>query len=112
MDEEIQTLKENEAFSRTTLPKDKKAVGVKWVYTVKKNADVSEQYKTCYAAKGCSQKKGEDYEKKFFPTANVASIRVLVQKAVQENLILHQMDVKTAYLHAPNEKLSLYGLKQ
>lgn len=24
-----------------------------------------------------------------------------MQKAAQENLILHQMDVKTAYLHAP-----------
>ena len=24
-----------------------------------------------------------------------------MQKAAQENLILHQMDVETAYLHAP-----------
>lgn len=75
---------------------------------------------------------GVDYEETFSPTASLTSIRVLMQKAVQEDLILHQMDVKTAYLNAPdceiymeqevksptNEKLvcklerSLYGLKQ
>ena len=65
------------------------------------------------------------------------SVRVLMQKAAQENMTLHQMDVKTAYLHAPIDfeiymkqpegyevtsengdilvcklKKSLYGLKQ
>lgn len=78
-----------------------------------------------------------DYEETFSPTANLTSIRAILQKAVQENLILHQMYVKTAFLNAPidtevnmeqpegnevksstNEKLvcklekSLYGLKQ
>jgi len=76
---------------------------------------------------------GVDYGETFFPTANFTSVRVLMQKAAQEN----QMDVKTAYLHAPidyeiymeqperydvksqtNEKMvcklekTLYGLKQ
>ena len=31
----------------------------------------------------------------------MTSVRVVMQKAAQENLILHQMDVQTAYLHAP-----------
>lgn len=31
----------------------------------------------------------------------MVSVRALMQVAVQEDLILHQMDVKTAYLHAP-----------
>lgn len=33
----------------------------------------------------------------------MTSIRVLMQKALQEGLIVHHMDVKTAYLHAPKE---------
>lgn len=33
----------------------------------------------------------------------MTSIRVLAQKAAQDNLIVYQMDVKTAYLHAPVE---------
>lgn len=39
-------------------------------------------------------KRWEDYEETFTPTANFTSIRVLMQQDVQENLILHQMDVK------------------
>lgn len=137
MDDEMQSLKENNTFTLTNLPEGKKAVGGRWVYAIKKNIDGSEKYKARYVAKGYSQKMGVDYEETFSPTANLTSIRVLMQKAAQENLILHQMDVKTAYLNAPidceiymeqpegfevkssnNEKLvcklerSLYGLKQ
>ena len=70
-------------------------------------------------------------------TAHLTSIRVLIQLAVQFNLTLHQMDVKSAFLNAPIDcelfieqpegfvvmgkkgehlvcklKKSLYGLKQ
>ena len=87
-----------------------------------------------FVAKGYSQKEGIDYGETFSPTANLTSVRVVLQKAAQEDLILHQMDVKTAYLHAPIDyeiyidppegydikdegsvyklEKSLYGLKQ
>ena len=94
MDEELQSLKENDTFTLTNLPEDKKAVGGRWVYAIKNNTDGSEKYKARYVAKGYSQREGVDYEETFSPTANLTSIRVLMQKAVQENLILHQMDVK------------------
>lgn len=38
-------------------------------------------------------------EETFSPTANLTCVRVLMQKSAQENLILHQMDVTTAYLN-------------
>lgn len=44
---------------------------------------------------------GVEYVETFSPTANFTRVRVLMQKAAQKDLILHQMDVKTAYLHAP-----------
>lgn len=137
MDDEMQSLRDNNTFTLTNLPEGKNTVGGKWVYAVKRNMDGSDKYKARYVAKGYSQKYGVDYEETFSPTANMTSVRVLMQKAAQENLTLHQMDVKTAYLHAPidcdiyleqpegyetkshkNEKLvyklekSLYGLKQ
>lgn len=87
--------------------------------------------------KGYSQVAGVDYNKTLSATANMTSVHSLMQLAVQHELELHQMDVKTAYLHAPidcevymeqpegfkvkaetGEKLvcklirSLYGLKQ
>ena len=137
MDEEMKALRDNKTFTLTTLPVGKKAVGGRWGYTVKTNVDGSDKYKARYVAKGYSQQMGVDYGETFSPTADLTSVRVLMQKAAQEDLILHQMDVKTAYLHAPidceiymeqpegydvksqtNEKLvcrlekSLYGLKQ
>jgi hypothetical protein len=31
----------------------------------------------------------------------MSSVRMLMQHAVQNNMLVHQMDVKTAYLNAP-----------
>ena len=71
------------------------------MFTVKENSDGLESYKARYVAKGFSQVEGIDYKETFAPTANITSIRSLMQIAAQHDLILHQMDVKTAYLNAP-----------
>ena len=134
MDEEIQSLNENNTFTLTKLPKGKKTVGGKWVYSIKSDIEGTDKYKARFVAKGYSQRVGIDYGETFSPTANLTSVRVLLQKAAQEDLLLHQMDVKTAYLHAPIDyeiyidqpegyeekgedlvcklEKSLYGLKQ
>ena len=137
MNDEIESLKENGTYTLTALPEGRQVVGGKWVYTVKESANGSKSYKARYVAKGYSQREGLDYHETFAPTANLTSLRVLMQLAAQHDIILHQMDVKTAYLNAPidceiymeqpegfevkaeNEqnlvcrlKKSLYGLKQ
>jgi len=99
MEEEMNSLKENNTFTLTTLPKGRKLVGSRWVYTVKENDEKT--YKARYVAKGYSQVKGVDYHETFAPTVNFTSVRILMQLAAQYDLILHQMDVKTAYLNAP-----------
>ena len=71
------------------------------MYAVKENPDGSETCKARYVAKGYGQVEAIDYKETFSPTANMTSVRALMQVAVQEDLTLHQMDVKTAYLHAP-----------
>ena len=101
MDEEIESLEENATFTLTTLPEGKDVVGGKWVYAVKMNSDGTDKYEARYVAKGYSQKKGVHYDGTLSPTACMTSIRVLAQKAAQNDLIVHQMDVKTDYLHAP-----------
>lgn len=137
MREEIDSLKQNDTFELTTLPEGRKVIGGKWVFALKENAEGGQIFKARYVAKGYNQTEGIDYYETFAPTANITSVRALMQIAVQNNLIVHQMDVKTAYLHAPiheeifleqpegfemmsetGEKLvyrlkkSLYGLKQ
>ena len=91
--EEMESLKENNAFELTP-PESKKTVGSKWVCTIKKNPDGSERYKVRFIAWGFSQTKRLDYQD--FPP-----YCILMQTAAQYDLTVHQMDVITAYLHAP-----------
>lgn len=101
MGEEMNSLKVNETFTLTNLPEGRKLVGGRWVFAIKEGSDGSKTYKARFVAKGFSQEKGIDYNETFAPTANLSSLRCLMQIAAQHDLILHQMDVKTAYLNAP-----------
>lgn len=74
-------------------------MGGKGVYAIKEDLDEA-IYKASYVAKGYSQVPGIDYNEMFSPTADMTSVRALMLLAVQYNLELDQMDVKTAYLHA------------
>ena len=137
MDDEMFALKENDTFDLTPLPPNKEVVQSRWVYTEKLSPNAESQYKARFVAKGFSQKPDIDYHETFSPTANMTSVRTMMQIAAQNNLIVHQVDVKSAYLNAPidcesyvrqpkgyekndeNGKLpvcklkkSLYGLKQ
>ncbi len=137
MELEMKALKDNETFELTTLPEGRKAVGSRWVYDLKFNPNNETRYKARFVAKGYSQEAGIDYHETFSPTTRITSVRTLMQLAVQHDLVVHQMDVKTAYLNAPIDceiyveqpkgfcvegnggeelvyklKKSLYGLKQ
>ena len=137
MDEEMSSLQENDTYELSPLPDGRKAVGGRWVYQVKPNPNGEEKYKARYVAKGFSQIENVDFTETFAPTAKVDTLRTLVNVAVQKNYVLHQMDVKTAFLNAEIDseifveqpegyvnfdqtgkplyfklKKSLYGLKQ
>ena len=55
---------------------------------------------------GYSQTEGVDYFETFSPTAGMDTVRTLIQVGCQQDLLLHQMDVKSAFLHAPIEEKS------
>lgn len=102
MKDEMTSFKENDTFSLVPLPEGRRTVGGKWVYAVKGDDKGNETYKARYVAKGYSQVEGLDYSETFSPTANLTSLRVLMQLAAHYGLILNQMDVKAAYLHLRN----------
>jgi Reverse transcriptase (RNA-dependent DNA polymerase) len=82
------------------LPPGKKAVGCKWVFTVKQNPEGRvERYKARLMAKGDSQTYDIDYDETFAPVAKMSTIRTLVSLVANEGWKYHQLDVKNVFLH-------------
>jgi hypothetical protein len=57
-----------------------------------------ERYKERLVAKGYMQKEGEDFFDTYSPVARLTTIQTLLSVATSYGLIVHQMDVKTAFL--------------
>jgi hypothetical protein len=76
MDEKMTTLDANVTWELVALPKDKKAIGCKWVYKVEHNADGSVNiYKARLIAKGYAQTYGIDYEKTYSLIAKMTIVK-------------------------------------
>ena len=58
-----------------------------------------ERFKGRLVPKGYSQKYGIDYDETFSPVVRFSSIRALLAYAVQNDMIIHHMDVVTAFLN-------------
>ena len=136
MKKEMESLYENEVWDLVEPPKGRKIVGSKWVFKEKIGADdTTERYKARLVAQGFSQKRGLDYDETFSPEMRTESVRSMLALAAKDNLLLHQMDVTTAFLNGTLEeevymkqpegfatkgkehlvcklKKSIYGLKQ
>lgn len=91
---------------KVELPRGKKTVGCKWVFTIKFKSDGSvERYKTNLVAKGFTHTYEIDYLKTFALVAKLNSIRVLLTIVANLDWTLQQLDVKNALLNASTEHL-------
>ncbi|GJW28732.1 retrovirus-related pol polyprotein from transposon TNT 1-94 [Tanacetum coccineum] len=136
MIEEMNALDHNGTWALVDLPAHKKAIGCKWVFSVKMNPDGSiARLKARLVAKGYAQTYGIDYSETFSPVTKISSILLFISLAATYDWALHQLDVKNAFLHFDLEeevyieqplgfvaqgeygrvckfKKALYGLKQ
>ncbi|GJS39415.1 retrovirus-related pol polyprotein from transposon TNT 1-94 [Tanacetum coccineum] len=111
-------------------------IALKWIYKVKLDEyGYVLKNKARLVAKGYRQEEGLDFEESFAPVARLEAIRIFLANAVSKNMIVYQMDVKTAFLngelkeevyvsqpegfvdpdrphHVYRLKKALYGLKQ
>ncbi|GKA45746.1 retrovirus-related pol polyprotein from transposon TNT 1-94 [Tanacetum coccineum] len=111
-------------------------IALKWIYKVKLDeyGDVLKN-KARLVAKGYRQDEGIDFEESFAPVTRIEAIRIFIANVASKNMIIYQMDVKTAFLndelkeeiyvrqpegfidpdhptHVYHLKKALYGLKQ
>ena len=105
MNKEMQVLRKNETWDLVPTSPHKKAIGCRWIYKVKHNADGSiNLYKARLVAKGYAQTHGVDYEETFAPMSKMTMVRTIIALAAAKGWHLHQMDVKNAFLQGELEK--------
>lgn len=133
MEDEFNSLQENNTWDLVDLPKGRKAIGVKWVLKTKRDTTGNViRHKARLVVKGFSQRKGIDYDETFSPVVRQSSIRYLMSLAAQYDLEIEQMDAVSAFLQGEvNEEIyikqpvefrngdkvcrlnkAMYGLKQ
>ncbi|WZZ27559.1 hypothetical protein YC2023_010960 [Brassica napus] len=94
----------NDTWYESELPKGKKAVTSRWIFTIKYKADGQvERKKSRLVARGFTQTYGEDYIETFAPVAKLHTIRIVLSLAVNLGWGLWQMDVKNAFLQGELE---------
>ncbi|GJY86804.1 retrovirus-related pol polyprotein from transposon TNT 1-94 [Tanacetum coccineum] len=128
-----------DAFNAVVKPKTYKDALTQscWIEAMQKELNELERLKNKarLVARGYRQEEGIDFEESFAPVARLEAIRIFLAFAAHMNMVVYQMDVKTAFLNGnlreevyvsqpdgfvdpdnPNHmyklKKALYGLKQ
>lgn len=133
IENEIQSLNENETWEIVASPKTFKLLGTRWVFKLKDEPGGKRKYKARLVARGFQQKEGIDFHETYAPVARLPTVRLILAMSAQFGLETRHLDVTTAFLyghlketvylktpdgvdipegHAIKLKRSLYGLKQ
>jgi len=100
MQAEMQAIENNKTWDVADLPAKQKAIGLKWVFKVKKDPTGNiVKHKARLVAKGYAQRQGVDFDEVFAPVARIETVRVLLALAAQGGWEVHHMDVKSAFLN-------------
>ncbi|GJQ96483.1 retrovirus-related pol polyprotein from transposon TNT 1-94 [Tanacetum coccineum] len=136
MQEELNEFERLEVWELVSRPDKVMVITLKWIYKVKLDElGGILKNKARLVARGYRQEEGINFEESFTPVARLDAIRIFLAYAAHMNMIVYQMDVKTAFLngilreevyvsqpdgfvdqdnlnHVYKLKKALYGLKQ
>ncbi|GJZ71321.1 retrovirus-related pol polyprotein from transposon TNT 1-94 [Tanacetum coccineum] len=100
MQEEIYEFDRLQVWELVPKPDCVMIITLKWIYKVKLDeyGDVLKN-KAWLVAKGYRQEEGINFEESFAPVAQIEAIRIFIANAASKNMIIYQMDVKTAFLN-------------
>ena len=100
MEEEFNSLQENETWELVPLPPKRKLVQCKWIFRTKIFSYGSNvNYKEIFVAKGYSQVQDVYYTETFAPVTKMDSIRLVLAIVTIKGWKAHHMDVEIAFLH-------------
>ena len=78
-----------------------KVIPCKWVFVVKPDENgVHIRFKARLVAGGHRQTEGVDYDETFAPVSRLSTLRTLLAVSANRGWRVHQIDIKTAFLHA------------
>ena len=100
---QLAAIVENKTFLLVEPSRVKRAVGGRWVLTMKSAPDGTFE-KVRIVAQGFSQIEGIDYDETSSPVIRYESVRILLAVAASESFMVHQMDVSTAFIHGDIDK--------
>ncbi|KAL0449315.1 UNVERIFIED_CONTAM: Copia protein [Sesamum latifolium] len=100
INDEMDSIMGNNTWVLADLPPGCKPLGCKWIFKKKMKVDGTiEKFKIRLVIQGFRQRPGIDYFDTYAHVARISTIRLLIALASIHNLVIHQMDVKTAFLN-------------
>nr|GEY63909.1 zinc finger, CCHC-type [Tanacetum cinerariifolium] len=100
IDDEIGSIMENNTWVLSDLPPGCKPLGCKWIFKIKMKVDETiDKFKARLVIQGFRQKEWIDYFDTYALVARITTIRLLLALAAIHNLVIHQMNVKAAFLN-------------
>ena len=101
MEEELNSHATLGSWTVVDRPADERVLPSMWVFTKKVDAQGRVvRYKARIVIQGNHQRPGVDFGEVFAPVSRYATLRVLLAMVARDDLELHQLDVKTAFLNA------------
>ncbi|GJU10806.1 retrovirus-related pol polyprotein from transposon TNT 1-94 [Tanacetum coccineum] len=100
INDEMDSIMGNNTWVLADLPLSCKPFGCKWIFKRKLMVDGTiEKFKARLVIQGFRQKSGIDYFDTYALVTRISTIRLLIAMSSIHNLIIHQMDVKIAFLN-------------
>ncbi|GKB36575.1 zinc finger, CCHC-type containing protein [Tanacetum coccineum] len=105
INDEMDSIMGNNTWVLTDLPPGCRPLGCKWIFKRKIKVDGTvERFKARLVIQGFKQKSVIDYFDTYAPVVRISTIRLLIALALIHSLIIHQMDIKTAFLNGVLEE--------
>nr|GEW06511.1 integrase, catalytic region, zinc finger, CCHC-type, peptidase aspartic, catalytic [Tanacetum cinerariifolium] len=100
MQEELNEFKHLEVWELVPRPDKVMVITLKWIYKVKLDElGGIIKNKARLVARGYCQEEGIDFEESFAPVARLEAIRIFLAFFAHKNMVVYQIDVKTAFLN-------------